>query len=352
MWTTTRIIRSWAPAVGAAALAVGSLAAPAFAQDVLKIGVLGVMSGPAASWGLVNKYCAEATAQMYNEQGGVDIGGEKYKIEIVAVDDKNDPKLTVSGAERLIQQEGIRYIIGPNVDTTAASVRPIAEKSGALYIPYAFSKSLYTPPAGNAILGMIASWGIQKHVRGYCMLFLILETGMLGTFLALDFFLFYIFWEVMLLPMYFLIGVWGGPRREYAAIKFFLYTLLGSVFILIALLGFYFTNLRDFVDPVQVKAAVEQRMKETGETEAVARQRVEVHTFDLIALARAGKGALEYLGNDRKAAAVTSAPQLQEARKALGELEKAKAGENQVASARADVTMRGAPARGETGATR
>ena len=98
-------------------------------------------------------------------------------------------------------------------------------------------------------LAMIASWKIDKFVRGYCMLFLMLETGMLGTFLALDFFLFYIFWEVMLLPMYFLIGVWGGPRREYAAIKFFLYTLLGSVFILIALLAFYFTNVRDFVTP-------------------------------------------------------------------------------------------------------
>src|SRR5262249_55793271 len=57
-------------------------------------------------------------------------------------------------------------------------------------------------------LAMIASWNIDKFVRGYCMLFLILETGMLGTFLALDFFLFYIFWEVMLLPMYFLIGIW------------------------------------------------------------------------------------------------------------------------------------------------
>jgi NADH-quinone oxidoreductase subunit M len=99
-----------------------------------------------------------------------------------------------------------------------------------------------------SFLGMLASWNIDRFVRGYCMLFLILETGMVGTFLALDFFLFYIFWEVMLLPMYFLIGVWGGPRREYAAIKFFLYTLLGSVFILIALLGFYFTDVRDF-DP-------------------------------------------------------------------------------------------------------
>ena len=95
-------------------------------------------------------------------------------------------------------------------------------------------------------LSMIASWGIEKHVKGYCALFLLLETGVIGTFLALDLFLFYIFWEVMLLPMYFLIGVWGGPRREYAAIKFFLYTLLGSVFILIAFLAFYFTDVRDF----------------------------------------------------------------------------------------------------------
>src|SRR5213593_3039765 len=74
------------------------------------------------------------------------------------------------------------------------------------------------------------------------LVFLILETGMLGVFLALDFFLFYVFWEVMLLPMYFLIGIWGGPRREYAAIKFFLYTLVGSVLMLIALLMFYFDS--------------------------------------------------------------------------------------------------------------
>src|SRR5215471_20240199 len=138
-----------------------------------------------------------------------------------------------------------------------------------------------------SFLAMIASWRIDKYVRAYCILFLLLETGMVGTFLALDFFLFYIFWEVMLLPMYFLIGIWGGPRREYAAIKFFLYTLLGSVFILIALLGFYFTNLRDFVDPVQVQAAAEQRVKEKGETIDEARSKVEIHTFDLIALARA-----------------------------------------------------------------
>ena len=93
-----------------------------------------------------------------------------------------------------------------------------------------------------SVLAMWTSWPIQKYVRGYCILFLLLETGMLGVFMALDFFLFYVFWEVMLLPMYFLIGVWGGPRREYAAIKFFLFTLVGSVLMLIALLMLYFTS--------------------------------------------------------------------------------------------------------------
>ncbi len=93
-----------------------------------------------------------------------------------------------------------------------------------------------------SMLAMWASWSIDKSVRAYCALFLLLETGMLGVFMSLDFFLFYVFWEVMLLPMYFLIGVWGGPRREYAAIKFFLFTLAGSVLILIAILVLYFTS--------------------------------------------------------------------------------------------------------------
>src|SRR5712692_10198180 len=89
---------------------------------------------------------------------------------------------------------------------------------------------------------MIASFGIEKGVKGYYALFLLLETGMLGVFCALDFFLFFVFWELMLLPMYFLIGVWGGPRREYAAIKFFLYTLLGSVLMLVTILYLYFAS--------------------------------------------------------------------------------------------------------------
>ena len=93
-----------------------------------------------------------------------------------------------------------------------------------------------------SFLCIFASWGIKKWVKAYMALFLLLETGMLGVFCALDMFLFYVFWEVMLLPMYFLIGVWGGPRREYAAIKFFLYTLLGSVLMLLGILALYFAS--------------------------------------------------------------------------------------------------------------
>src|SRR5215467_2657168 len=148
----------------------------------------------------------------------------------------------------------------------------------------------------TALLSFIcifASWGIDKAVKGYFALFLLLDTGMMGVFVALDFFLFYIFWEVMLLPMYFLIGIWGGPRREYAAIKFFLYTLFGSVLMLIALLGFYFTDVRDFVNPERISAeaarsskpavqearkqmekASEELAKTTGEIEA-RRKRLE-----------------------------------------------------------------------------
>ncbi|ODA34870.1 complex I subunit 4 family protein [Planctopirus hydrillae] len=88
-------------------------------------------------------------------------------------------------------------------------------------------------------LSIVASWSIKTHIRGFLFLLLLLETGVMGVFLALDFFLFFVMWEVMLLPMYFLIGLWGGPRREYAAIKFFLYTLAGGVCLLMAMLMVY-----------------------------------------------------------------------------------------------------------------
>ena len=95
-------------------------------------------------------------------------------------------------------------------------------------------------------LGIFVSWNINQAVKGYFALFLLLDTGIMGVFLSMDFFLFYIFWEVMLLPMYFLIGIWGGPQREYAAIKFFLYTLFGSVLLLVGILGLYFSCGKTF----------------------------------------------------------------------------------------------------------
>jgi NADH-quinone oxidoreductase subunit M len=106
-----------------------------------------------------------------------------------------------------------------------------------------------------SFLCMFASWGIEKAVKGYFALFLLLDAAMMGVFVALDFFLFYIFWELMLLPMYFLIGIWGGPRREYAAIKFFLYTLAGSVLMLLALLALYFTQTPHTFDMTKLIAA-------------------------------------------------------------------------------------------------
>lgn len=90
-------------------------------------------------------------------------------------------------------------------------------------------------------IGVISSWNIDKMVKGYFALYLLLVTGMMGVFVALDFFLFFIFWEAMLLPMYFLIGLWGGPRREYAAIKFFLYTFVGGILMLLTMLALYFS---------------------------------------------------------------------------------------------------------------
>src|SRR5499427_3497900 len=91
-------------------------------------------------------------------------------------------------------------------------------------------------------LSVLASWSIQNRLKEYFIFMLLLETGMIGVFASLDFFLFYVFWEVMLIPMYFLIGVWGGERRVYAAMKFVLYTMIGSVLMLVAIIALYFMH--------------------------------------------------------------------------------------------------------------
>lgn len=89
------------------------------------------------------------------------------------------------------------------------------------------------------VIAVLASWEIKQNLKGFFVLFLMLDMAVAGVFCALDFFLFYLFYELMLLPLYFLIGMWGGVRREYAAIKFFLYTLFGSVFMLLIMVGLY-----------------------------------------------------------------------------------------------------------------
>lgn len=113
------------------------------------------------------------------------------------------------------------------------------------------------------LIAGISSWTIEKNVKGYFILFWILNAAIIGTFTALDFLLFYLFFEFMLLPMYFLIGIWGGPKREYASIKFLLYTLLGSILILIVMIALVISvqapdtngtivhtfNLLDMTDP-------------------------------------------------------------------------------------------------------
>ena len=125
-----------------------------------------MLRGPAASWGLVNKQCAEVTAQMYNEQGGVKIGNERYKIELTVIDDQLDPKLAISGAEQMLGQ-GIRYIIGPSIDTTAAVIVPLLRTNNAVNVAYGFARYLYTPPQRNSILGMVASYQSDRIIYEY-----------------------------------------------------------------------------------------------------------------------------------------------------------------------------------------
>jgi len=132
----------------------------------------------------------------------------------------------------------IRGFLGPH------AAMPFAERRswiGALGADFflgvdGLSLPLVVLTALLSLISLVYSWHIEERTKEYFALFLVLETGMLGTFMALDFFLFYVFWEVSLVPMYFIIGVWGGPRREYAAIKFFLYTLVGSVAMLLAII--------------------------------------------------------------------------------------------------------------------
>ena len=132
------------------------------------------------------------------------------------------------------------------------SLPPISYSIGVdgISLPLVIMTTLLMP------LCVLASWrSITVRIREFMACVLIMETAMVGVFAALDFVLFYVFWEAMLIPMYLLIGVWGGPNRLYAAIKFFLYTLAGSVLLLVAIIVLYFQGGQTF--DIQLLSKVE-----------------------------------------------------------------------------------------------
>ncbi|UHG90825.1 complex I subunit 4 family protein [Spirosoma oryzicola] len=159
-----------------------------------------------------------------------------------------------------------------------------------------FSLPLVVLSAVVMVIGVVASWNITHRLKAYYALYLLLTGTIMGCFLALDFFLFFLFFEFMLLPMYFLIGLWGGPRREYASIKFFLYTLLGSLLILLVMIGLYLSVM----DPVSTAVAAGLVPDASAATDEVIRAMQTylqngqvnpaqiVHTFDMRFLADGG----------------------------------------------------------------
>jgi branched-chain amino acid transport system substrate-binding protein len=155
-------------AVSLLAIAAGGAFSAHAENKVLKIGFVGVTSGPAAALGTSNVRSMQTRAEWLNEMGGVKIGEDTYNISIVTFDDQKDPKRAIAGMEKMAQ-EGIHYVVGPNVDDGAAAVRPVAESKGIIYFPYAFHKALYTAPASNAVLGMVANYqsgpAIYKYLK-------------------------------------------------------------------------------------------------------------------------------------------------------------------------------------------
>jgi NADH-quinone oxidoreductase subunit M len=146
------------------------------------------------------------------------------------------------------------------------------------------------------LIGVVSSWSMTHRLKAYYSLYLLLTGTIMGCFVALDFFLFFLFFEFMLLPMYFLIGLWGGPRREYASIKFFLYTLLGSLLILLVMIGLYLSVM----DPVSTAVAAGIIADPSAATDEMVRTLQVylrngqinpaqiVHTFDMRYLADGG----------------------------------------------------------------
>ncbi len=148
---------------------------------------------------------------------------------------------TVAGYQLLEQVDWITLTLG---NVGIASIDYVVGVDG-------ISLPLVILSAVVMLVGVLSSWPMQHRQKAYYALYLLLTGTIMGCFVALDFFLFFLFFEFMLLPMYFLIGLWGGTRREYASIKFFLYTLLGSLLILLVMIGLYLSVM----DPVSTAVA-------------------------------------------------------------------------------------------------
>ncbi len=142
--------------------------------------------------------------------------------------DSSTPKFQFVEQKSWIESLGIQYVVG--IDGISILLVILT----TLIMPFC----------------VLASWSyIKKRVQTFMICLLIMETSMLGVFMALDFVLFYILWEAMLIPMYLLIGIWGGPRKIYASVKFFLYTLAGSILLLVAIIWLYTANNYSFFIP-------------------------------------------------------------------------------------------------------
>ena len=191
---------------------------------------------------------------------------------------------TVAGYQLL---EDANWITLPLGNLGVASIRYLLGIDG-------ISLPLVLLSAVVMLIGVGSSWTTITHrLKAYYSLYLLLTGTIMGCFIALDFFLFFLFFEFMLLPMYFLIGLWGGPRREYASIKFFLYTLLGSLLILLVMIGLYLSAI-DPVSTAVVAGVVNDSSAVTGDVIRAVQTYLQngqlnpaqlVHTFDMRYLA-------------------------------------------------------------------
>ena len=145
---------------------------------------------------------------------------------LFAVFDRSATGLQFVEKARWIPQWGISYFLG--VD--------------GISLPMVVLTGLLT------FVAVLVSWKLELRPKEYFALLMVLETAMLGVFASMDLLLFFLFWELELAPMYLLIGIWGGPRREYAAMKFILYTMAGSVFMLVGIFALYFASGQNSFD--------------------------------------------------------------------------------------------------------